>query len=169
MAEVFVSGNNYVPEQVDQIQYVWLTDGSSFYKMGVQKTGFAALQVDIKNHSAIKVINGYCKFTSAQVVELVGIIMAIKNTSVNASVGLFSYSNWVVWALSHWLPVWQSQGYHTSDGKAVKYAYCHTTGTNRSLPVQLGKVRAYQKEGIVARLNHQADAYDKEGVLMDHE
>lgn len=125
--------------------------------------------MDTADHIILQAINGHCKFTSAQASELVSVIMAIKNIPADATVGIFSDGDWVVWALSNWLRVWQSQGYRTSDGKAVKYAdllvSCHTIAINRCVPVRLGKVRAHQKDGIVARLNGQADVYAKEGAL----
>lgn len=110
---IFTAGLEYTLEELQKLDIIWFTDGSSYYVKRTQYTGYTETQIDAnQDHKITWVINGKCNFTSAQAAELMAIIVTIKNTPATATMRIFSHSEWVVQALSDWLLVWQSKLLH---------------------------------------------------------
>ncbi|XP_029770089.1 uncharacterized protein LOC115271521 [Terrapene carolina triunguis] len=101
---------------------IWVVDGSCCHQDGQVHAGYAALQPN-----SGKVLQGTVRPYSAQAAEIVAVVAVLYEEKQEEDVCICSDSDWVIRALSDWMPVWIQNQMHSSDGKPIKYSTIFNT------------------------------------------
>lgn len=100
-------------EQITQIEIY--TDGACSGNPG--KGGWGAVLL-YKNHH--KEINGFCRDTTNNRMELTAVIESLKQVKKSIPVKIYTDSKYVMDGITKWINSWKKNGWKTADKKPVK-------------------------------------------------
>lgn len=160
--------NNYQRVK-DQNLKIWVVDGCCFHRDGKPHAGYAALWRESQ-----KTLQGTVRPNSARDAEIVAVLVVLHEEDPE-DIWICSDSDWIIWALSAWMPVWVQRGMRSADGRQIahsKYLLHHAwkLASRRSGNTYLCKVKAHRQDHAeISMLSNKVDQLTKKATLLGEE